>query len=1816
MTGLALVQRDPLMRQIRVHGQRELSEGRRSHLERGRLPKGLLTVKYSVQVGFAREGREPTVLDGVADDDLIEMELDGGLRLWSSAERLRTDFAMKASRDASGTEVMEVTTQLALGGQSRGVGDWVIRGLKVLGVDVVGNITDFVGDKVEGQLAPGPGLYRCLPFNQGDLQPARKLDGSRPTLVFLHGTGSSTSGSFGALWTGSARLGDLAGGYGDNILALQHRTLTQSPIENARDLVAALAKVLPPRSELHLVSHSRGGLVGELVARGNRVGGGSFDQTDLQLIKRNGRADDYAALKDLRDLLDKQRYVVSRFVRVACPTRGTTLAGGRLDTYLSVILNVLESIPGLGESVLFDTFASLLAGVVKKRTDPQELPGLEAMMPESALVRMLNRPDIRTDANLRILGGDVEGTGFFGRLKAFVTDLYYREDHDLVVNTPAMFGGTERAKTVRYWVDTGGRVNHFNYFANADTATRLVKALTDETAPQFHDVTVPLGAISEDDYRKRAPMPQPVVFVLPGTMGSTLAIDGSRVWLDRLRLARGGLEMLKTGASKVRPESLVDGSYRNLVRHLAASHEVVPFPYDWRLPLGDSAAALRKAIDAKLDALEGTDQPVRIIAHSMGGLVVRAMLGTVDGQATWKRMCAHPGARFVMLGTPNGGSHAIGAMLMGRDPLVKQLALLDLRHDYAEILGFIAEFEGALQLLPHAGTLDLYDAAAWQRLHALDARLDRGIFGSKAIDPSKSADVAWQVPTTARLTRARVSRDLLRASRIDPDRMIYVAGVADQTPIDIVIDEKAEEGHRVTVMATSRGDGRVPWATGIPGELAQQTYYMNAVHGDLANTEDAFPALVDLLANGTTSKLPKTPPALRGAAQDVFPLREVAVDAFPDDVSLTAAALGGRRGSKPRRAHDTIRVSVIHDNLVWARSPVLVGHYRDDVFVGAENYLDRQLNGRLRELQRLDLYPGAYNTAAVVLNEVEANTTPLHPGAIVAGLGTVGELTPGALTATLTHSLTVYGTEAVGIERRRRAKGRSGNDIPELQLGVMALLVGAGAGGVTMADSIQAILRAVQGANAKFAAASDAAAGDGDGRKDDATHISARIATVQILELFEDRAIQAVHRLRELSLASEFRNDFVFDETLVPGLDGEQRVTFEEIPGWWQRVRIARDDKTGDLKFEALTDRARAEASLLPTQQQMVQGLLDRASRSTATDLALSGTLFELLVPRTLKEHAPDRRPLVLLVDDTSGMLPWELLHDRWNAGAKPLSVDAGMVRQFVTPIFRTRVQRAPSDTALVIGDPPLDNSPVFRQLPGAAAEAKAVAAVLRKGGFETTELVEKDAAWPDVLASVYAHPYRILHIAAHGVHDFEVEKGGKKVTGVVLGNGAFLTSAEFEQLRVVPDLVFINCCHLAAGGTYGREMDVAFWRFAPNVAHQLIRMGVRVVVAAGWAVDDQAAKEFAGRFYAAMLGGQEFGQAVLQARQEIYSRFGTVNTWGAYQCYGDPGFSIKPMPWSDQGRSFVAERELLYGVLGLGKRVRTASTEQKKDFALGLDRMVGAAQSSWLKSGATCAAIARAYAALGRFDEAVSYYERVLVAEPASSSIEDVEQLANLMSRAAAGQKQSPRKSLAVMKRSTELLQHLAALGGTVERLSLLGGAAKRLAQQASGAARMRALKEMVKAYEDGYQLAVANKRSNAWYPLANSVAGKIAITWLPGATTVAAARIEKDMKQLREYVKQLSGSTDFWELALPADVRLLEAAVDGQLTAAERKAIEGAYRAAGDRAGTPREVASTTGQIEFLRDIARSSSRAPIKRLAESLEELRKSLKGEVGR
>ena len=74
-------------------------------------------------------------------------------------------------------------------------------------------------------------------------------------------------------------------------------------------------------------------------------------------------------------MLDEKRFTIDRFLRVACPARGTTLASGRLDRWLSV----LDYVSG---NSLFGDVADFLLAVVKQRTDPRTLPaGLPLSIP-------------------------------------------------------------------------------------------------------------------------------------------------------------------------------------------------------------------------------------------------------------------------------------------------------------------------------------------------------------------------------------------------------------------------------------------------------------------------------------------------------------------------------------------------------------------------------------------------------------------------------------------------------------------------------------------------------------------------------------------------------------------------------------------------------------------------------------------------------------------------------------------------------------------------------------------------------------------------------------------------------------------------------------------------------------------------------------------------------------------------------------------------------------------------------------------------------------------------------------------------------------------------------------------------------------------------------------------------------------------------------------------------------------------------------------------------------------------------------------------
>ena len=226
------------------------------------------------------------------------------------------------------------------------------------------------------------------------------------------------------------------------------------------------------------------------------------------------------------------------------------------------------------------------------------------------------------------------------------------------------------------------------------------------------------------------------------------------------------------------------------------------------------------------------------------------------------------------------------------------------------------------------------------------------------------------------------------------------------------------------------------------------------------------------------------------------------------------------------------------------------------------------------------------------------------------------------------------------------------------------------------------------------------------------------------------------------------------------------------------------------------------------------------------------------------------------MLNPAAAAIPWELMHDGFDRSAEPMAVASGMIRQLLLSDERAHVLRSPSNTALVVGNPKVDD----RTLPVALWRGRGSQLAWRgcssdERGYDVTLLLEEGADPLSVLSAVHEKPWRILHLAAHGVFEFDREDGKGPVSGLVLGDGLFFTAAEADQLRYVPELVFINCCHL--GQTRGDSPPrVAFHKLAANLATQFIKMGARAVVAAGWAVDDAAAKTFATAFYRRLLKG------------------------------------------------------------------------------------------------------------------------------------------------------------------------------------------------------------------------------------------------------------------------------------------------------------------------------------------------------------------------
>lgn len=1688
-----------------------------------------IPVRRAVEVSPTSRSGEPTTSIEIGDDDLIEVTLEDGLVFWTTIDRLRDDALAGGVRGGAGT--LPVRYPARRDGDDRGLVDRIIRSIKVLGYDLPKGGALFVADKIEKQLA-GEGF---LSVGRDGATEAGAPDASdAPTLVLIHGTASATANAYAGFFDPKLNLNlwqQLHAHYDGRTFAFEHRTLTQSPLENA----IALLRALPKRgAELHLVSHSRGGLVGDLLALGE-LGKGAFD---LDAVKREvehafgkGSATSKAQIglyRDVLTLLDEKRPVVSRFVRVGCPAAGTTLASGRLDSLLSILVNLAAKVPGVGP--FLEGFGEFVAAVAKERTKPEVLPGLEAQRPSSPFVRLLNATPKPLTNDLTVLAGDSDG--FVKNL----ANLFFWGANDLVVDTRAMEGGARREQHL-WHLEENSEVTHTNYFTREPTAALVARGLMRDDGDDAgyerrgrralataRGGTVDAGEPDEQTDRVG-------VVLVPGIMGSHLKVvdgdDTDRVWLDTFDILRGKGAKLRDGAARIEPDGLLGGPYDDL-RDVFTRYglHVMPMAYDWRKSLREAAKRLATVVQARLDA---SREPVHLLAHSMGGLV--SSLFIAEHADVWNEV-RRRGGRLVQAGTPNHGSYVIPRILTGCEGMLRLLAGIDLSADTAQWAAWASAWQGVLEMAP-------------QRDHGFDF---------SKVSTWRDTFAVPKPPSAERLRKAAEVREILAAqtSRLAEHGVIYVAGGPTPTPIgdDAPRDEAG-------IAWTNRGDGRVLWETGVPPNVP--LYFIPTKHGDLLCHRRSFTGLRQLLLDGTTDRLaralPPTSATLRGGEPAAPPLAGRDEVAFvPSLAQLEAAAVGGDDPATRRHDDDDTlpsspcAISVVHGDLRYSRLPILVGHYAGDPIVHAESALDERLDGALRRQHTLNLYPGDVGTAEVLLHGDDEGERDGPRGAVVIGLGSVGELSPGALTTSIEGGLLRFAQAESG----RRGDG-------PLEIGT--LLVGSGEAGLPITQIIEAIAGAVLRANKALARLAS------DGEADAARRVPT-IGHVEIIELYHDIALEALHALRR----REEDPGLVVRPCLSASSGGLFRLSTSAAPPWWTRLaiqedphsvprdespeqRAARRAERLDLQFTAYGERARARVDVVHLQPRIVDTVLRETLTQSRSDGAVSEALFELLVPTPMKAGAADQNNVQLLLDDVAACYPWELLIDREAPGRRPLGIGAGLLRQ-----LRVRnagvVQHPEARVAFVVGDPPSG----YPELEGAQHEALGVAERLNAHGWTVHRQVRHNdpISASSVVRRLLTCDPRILHLAGHGEHD----PRDPRRSGLVLGGSpddpagrVMLTVAELAQLRLKPEIVFINCCHL---GRVDRDTSasVPFPELAANLAVQFVRDGVKAVIAAGWAVDDAAAVTFSTTFYDRMLAGTPFGDAVRAARLATHRAHPATNTWGAYQCYGDPGFrltlrqgatSAPPRSEPRTAASYADAAELVYAARNIASR---AKTKDREDLSEELKALGDAATAlDWRTEGGVLSALARAHLELGELDEAIDVFTEATSVDGSGVTLGDLEQRANahvrrgktLVDLAKDPEQDDAQRVKHLDAAEKDFKTGLAELtslvkhhGSTTERESMLGGATRRMVEldiarratqgkRAVSATHVRAELERMTVH---YVRAAESAKKDWFYPANNALLGVTLLggPWASRPTRAAEKAAHESLS------KALGESADSW--------------------------------------------------------------------------------------
>jgi CHAT domain-containing protein len=323
------------------------------------------------------------------------------------------------------------------------------------------------------------------------------------------------------------------------------------------------------------------------------------------------------------------------------------------------------------------------------------------------------------------------------------------------------------------------------------------------------------------------------------------------------------------------------------------------------------------------------------------------------------------------------------------------------------------------------------------------------------------------------------------------------------------------------------------------------------------------------------------------------------------------------------------------------------------------------------------------------------------------------------------------------------------------------------------------------------------------------------------------------------------------------------------------------------------------EKKVLEDRVAIFLGLCRRRDGSEAEAATL---LFDDLLRESLRGVDPSVKRLVIVPDGSLHHLPFANL--RPSPGDAPIGVTHEITRVPSVRLWMRwldaegeRLIRGGPGSVLAFADPELDGDSGgdpsrssnpwseglhLSPLPRARTEARRL---VRAAGDQGRVVSGPDAS-EGRLKETDLGPYRVLHLAAHAVVDYDHPER----SAVVLAPGGesedgFLQAREIVDLHLAGRVVIVSACR-SASGTVLRGEGVL------GLSRAFFQAGARAVVGNLWPMRDDDSEALMADFSSRLAEGRTLSGALTEARATRFEAGAPAAAWAGLIVLGDGGFA------------------------------------------------------------------------------------------------------------------------------------------------------------------------------------------------------------------------------------------------------------------------------------------------------------------------------------